>query len=504
MDDGAPVPLSGEGDVAAWLAGRSERVIETSCAQVFLAGAVAFKIKRPVDFGFLDFTTLDKRRWAVERELAFNGGSAPDIYRAVRAITRRPGGGFDFDGTGEVVEYALEMRRFDEAAVLSVQPDALDGDLADALGRAVARAHIAAPVRTAAAGIAYPIRSNAGLLRDLAPRLGAEEVDALIAATEAELAKQSPLLDARLAAGFVRRCHGDLHLGNILVEAGRPVLFDCIEFNDALSDIDILYDLAFLLMDLDFRGRRDAAVRVQSAWLDAAARSLPPQLWDGLAALPLMMSVRAAVRAHVSAHGGDLDASKAYLAAAIDHLSPASPALMAVGGRSGSGKSVFARHAAARLGPAPGAVILRTDEIRKRLLGAAAGAPLPPGAYAPEVTRRTYDALFELARSVLAAGRAAVLDATFLDAGLRARAAELARASGVALQGVWLEAPEAVLTARVAARRGDASDATVETLRAQLAQDPGRMDAWTVLDASGPPGTLVETWARVAKRQRPL
>jgi aminoglycoside phosphotransferase family enzyme/predicted kinase len=496
--------LSAAGDVRAWLAGRSARVIETSCAQVFLAGEVAFKIKRPVDFGFLDFTTLEARRWAVERELAFNSGSAPDIYRAVRSITRRPDGGFDFDGAGEVVEYALEMRRFDEDAVLSAQPGALDGELADALGRAVARAHAAAPVRFAAEGIVYPIRSNAALLRELAPRLGPDSVEALIAATDDELARRSPLLDARLATGFVRRCHGDLHLGNILLEAGRPVLFDCIEFNDALSDIDVLYDLAFLLMDLDFRGQRNAAVRVQSAWLDAAARTMPPQLWDGLAALPLMMSVRAAVRAHVSAHGGDMDASKAYLAAAIDHLSPAPPALLAVGGRSGSGKSVFARRAAARIGPAPGAVILRTDEIRKRLVGAAASEPLAPSAYAPAVTRRTYDALFEFAQVLLGAGRSVVLDATFLDAGLRKRAADLARGSGVSLQGIWLEAPQAVLTTRVVGRRGDASDATVETLRGQLARDPGQMDGWMTLDASGPPETVVETWARVAQGLRPL
>jgi aminoglycoside phosphotransferase family enzyme/predicted kinase len=491
-------------DVQAWLAGRSERVIETSCARLFLAGEVAFKIKRPVDFGFLDFTTLAKRRWAVERELAFNSGAAPDIYRAVRAITRRPDGGLEFDGEGEVVEYALEMRRFDEDAVLSAQPDALDGDLADALGRAVARVHAAAPVRLAAEGIAYPIRSNARLLRELAPRLGAEAVEGLVAATGAELERLSPLLDARLAAGFVRRCHGDLHLGNIFLEARRPVLFDCIEFNDALSDIDVLYDLAFLLMDLGFRERREAAVRVQSAYLDEAMRTMPPALCDGFAALPLMMSVRAAVRAHVSAHGGDADASKAYLAVAIDHLSPGPPALLAVGGRSGSGKSVFARQAAARLGPAPGAMILRTDEVRKRLVGAAAGQALPASAYDPEVTRRTYDALFSLARSLLDAGRAVALDATFLDPGLRARAADLARASGVPLQGIWLEAPETVLMARVAGRRDDASDATIETLRAQLAADPGPMDGWMRLDASGSPESVVESWARVAKGRRPL
>jgi len=495
--------LSDQAEVAAWLAGRSEGVIQTSCAQVFLAGDIAFKLKRPVDFGFLDFTTLERRRWALERELAFNAPAAPDIYRAVRKITRMKGGGLEFDGSGSVVDYVLEMRRFDETAVLSARPEALDGDLAEALGRTVAQAHVDAPLRPKAVGLPYPIGSNAALLRDLAPRLGAERVEALITATDAELARQGPLLEARRAAGFVRRCHADLHLGNILLEAGRPVLFDCIEFNDAISDIDVLYDLAFLLMDLDFRGRRDAAVRAISAYLDEAARTFPPTHWDGLAALPLMMSVRAAVRAHVSAHAGDLAAGSSYLDAALAHLSPAAPTLLAVGGRSGSGKSVFARLAAPRLGPAPGAVILRTDEVRKRLAGAAAHEPLPAAAYATDMTRRTYDAFFADAGRALAAGRSVVLDATFLDAGLRDRATKTARAAGVAFQGVWLEAPAGTLAARIAARRSDASDATVATLEGQLAVDPGPMD-WTVLDASGPPEGIAAAWARVAYSEADL
>jgi aminoglycoside phosphotransferase family enzyme/predicted kinase len=490
--------LSTPGEVADWFAARAERVMETSCAQVFLAGETAFKVKLPVDFGFLDFTTLEGRRWAIERELEFNRASAPDIYRAVRRITRKPGGGFELDGPGEVVEYALEMRRFDEDAVLSARPEALDGDLAEALGRTVARTHAAAPVRAVAEGLAYPIRSNAALLRGLADRLDADKVEALISATDAELAGRGPLLDVRRTAGFLRRCHGDLHLGNILLEDGRPVLFDCIEFNDALSDIDVLYDLAFLLMDLDFRERRDAAVRVQSAYLDEASRSFSPALWDGLAALPLMMSVRAAVRCHVSAHGGDLEASRAYLDAALAHLSPPSPTLLAVGGRSGTGKSVFARLAAPRLGPAPGAVILRTDEVRKRLAGAAANDPLPPSAYAPDMTARTYDALFDAAARALAAGRSVVLDATFLDPALRQRVAELGRDAGVALQRVWLDAPIEVLTARVAGRRGDASDATVETLKAHFDQAADPSD-WLIVDASGPPAKIVETWAGVSE-----
>jgi aminoglycoside phosphotransferase family enzyme/predicted kinase len=489
-----------EAEVAAWFAGRADRSFETACARIFLAGDTAFKVKRRVELGYLDYSTPDLRLWALERELAFNQAAASDIYRAVRRVTRAPAGGLELDGPGPVVEHVLEMRRFDEDAVLSAQPWALDGALAEALGRTVAQAHAAAPLRPLGGGgkaLKYTIESNAHLIRELAPQLGHERVEALLAATDAEYVRREALLDARRDLGFARRCHADLHLGNILLEHGRPVLFDCIEFNDVLSEIDVYYDLAFLLMDLDFRRRRDGAVRVLSAYLDGAARAFPEGLWEGLAALPLMLSVRAGVRTHVCAHSGDLAGSAAYLDAALAHLSPAPPSLLAVGGRSGSGKSSFARLVAPGLGASPGAVILRSDEVRKRLAGAAADAGLPDAAYGPGTDGPVYDALFAEAGRALAAGCAVALDATFLHPDLRARAAAVARAAGVPFQGVWLEAPPQVLATRVAARRGDASDATLATLHSQLAADAGPLD-WTVVDATGPVEDAAEAWTRAA------
>ena len=322
-----------EAEITAWLKGRSERSIETACARIFLAGEVAWKLKRNVDLGYVDFSTREKRKWALDRELAFNKTAAPDIYRAVRTITREADGSLAFEGAGKPLEYALEMRRFDDGAVLSADPSAIDGEMADALGRTIAGFHAAAPMRPngGLSALEWTINSNAGLLRDLKGQLGEDRVETMVAATFAELERQRPLLAARTKAGFARRCHGDLHLANILIEDGAPVLFDCIEFNDLLSDLDIQYDLAFLLMDLDFRGRRDAGVRVLSAYMDQAARSFGPMLWEGLAALPLMMAVRAGVRAHVSMHAGDVELSKAYVDAAIAHLSP--PSADAGGGR---------------------------------------------------------------------------------------------------------------------------------------------------------------------------
>jgi aminoglycoside phosphotransferase family enzyme/predicted kinase len=474
-------------EVQRWLAAQSDRVIETSCAWVFLNGERALKVKQPVDYGFLDFSTTEKRRWALDRELAFNRITAPDIYRTVRRITR-DGDGLAFDGEGETVDYALEMRAFDPAAVLSEQPQRVDGALAEQLGRMIARFQAQAPARPDGGGVkalGYTIRTNAANLRALAPKLGARAVEDLIAASDAAFAASSPLLERRRAEGFARRCHGDLHLGNILLEHGRPILFDCIEFNDLLSEIDVLYDVAFLIMDLGFRGRAEAANRVLNAYLDEAARGFAPDLWDGLAALPLMLSARASVRTHVTAYQDDLASARRYLAAAGRLLSPTAPTLTAIGGLSGTGKTTLARRVAPRLGAAPGAVILRSDEIRKRLASVGALDHLPRDAYTPQASARVYHEMLRLARRVLSAGRSVVLDAVFLKPEERTAAAALARERAAPFLAVWLEGRPDQLRERLAARTEDASDAGPAVLDEQLAHDPGSID-WEKLDAADP------------------
>ena len=476
-------PLAPEIDV--WLrAGAGggvacDGVIETSISWIYLYPDRALKLKKPLDLGFLDFSTLKKRRWACERELAFNAATAPDIYRRVHAIARDATGALALGGVGAAVEWALEMRRFDEGATLNNRLSEIHGAFAEALGRKVARFHAAAAsgrVGGGAAGLNFVLRSNADLLRRAAPHLGAESVERLLASTEAAFAAVAPLLDRRLDQGFTRCCHGDLHLGNILLENAEPVLFDCIEFSDRLREIDVLYDVAFLMMDLGFRGARGAANRVLNGWLDEAARRFDVDQWEGLAAISLFQSVRASVRAHVSGLEGRHDEARRYLAAAQGHLSPSIPRLVAVGGLSGSGKSTLARALAPDLGAAPGAVVLRSDEIRKRLWRVAPTDRLPPSAYTAEAGDLVYRELYGNAAACLRAGRAVIVDAVFLRPQERRRVEAVAGDLGVDFEGIWLEAPPATLRERIEGRAGDASDADARVLDLQLAQDPGNID----------------------------
>jgi uncharacterized protein len=288
-------------------------------------------------------------------------------------------------------------------------------------------------------------------------------------------------------SGRIRRCHGDLHLRNICLVEGAPTLFDGIEFNDDISVIDVLYDLAFLLMDLEHRGHRDRANEVFNRYMalgDDVA---------GLAALPLFLACRAMIRAHttIAAANAQPEAGqreplesegRAYLDLACTFLEPCPAQLLAIGGLSGTGKSTVAGKIAPSLGRAPGALVLRSDVIRKRLFGVAPETRLDPAAYSRDVSGRVYESIGEKAAVGLAAGHCVIADAVFAREHERMAIAEIGRSSGVRVTGIWLEAPVAVLESRVAARRNDASDAGPEVVRSQRAYDLGVMD-WRRVDA---------------------
>jgi aminoglycoside phosphotransferase family enzyme/predicted kinase len=466
-------------EVAAWLTARADRAIETSCAEVYLGGDHAWKIKRPVNYGYLDFSTLEKREQAIRRELELNRRYSGDLYRAVRRVTRETNGQLAIDGSGEAIEWLLEMHRFDPAAVLSERSYAIDASLAEEIGRLLGRMHLAAKVagENDLGAYGYTVDSNVEPLRRACPPFERDKVERIISATQASRAAIAPLLEQRRREGFFRECHGDLHLGNLLLADGKPTPFDCIEFSDVLARMDVAYDAAFTLMDLVVRGRPEAASRVLNAWLDETARGFPPSLWDGLAALPQFLCIRACIRAHVTAAQGDADGAQKYLAAAEAFLTPPAIKLTAIGGRSGTGKTWRAARLAGET--PPGAVVLRTDLIRKRLCNVQPLERLPDAAYTPEVDENVYAEMFAAAGRVLATGWPVILDAVFLDPVRRGHAEVVAERCNVPFDGIWLEAPAALLRARVAARKGDASDADLAVLERQLARDAGPV-TWRV------------------------
>jgi len=479
--------------------------IDTHISTLFLVGERVFKLKKAVHLPFLDFTTLAARHAACEAELAINRRTAPDLYLRVAAITREADGRLAFDGAGAVEEWVVAMRRFDQSTLFDRLSDAgrLDTDLIDGLTDAVAACHAAAPIRTdkgGRAGIARVADSNRAALLSASPAiLDQAEIDALDSATRAALDRLSPLLEARRESGLVRACHGDLHLGNICLVDGRPTLFDAIEFSDDYSCIDLLYDLAFLLMDLDHRGQRGLACRVMNRYLDRTGD------YDGIAALPLFLSLRAAVRALVLATTavatGDPTTrerlktdARTYLAAARAYLISPPPRLIAVGGLSGSGKSRLGRDLAPLLG-VPGAVVVRSDAMRKQLLGVPPDHRLGPEGYDEAVTDRTYRAVEQTCARLLAAGIPAIADAVFAKPDQRAAIEAVATAATLPFAGFWLEVAPEIAAARIVARRPDVSDATPEILLRQLTYPTGPI-AWTRIDSGqDKPATLASARA---------
>lgn len=466
--------------------------IDTHGAAVFLAGPFAYKVKRAVLFPFMDFSTLEKRRAACAAEVEISGAAAPGLYLGVVPIVRRAGG-LHLGGAGEVVEHAVKMRRFDTRLTLDkvAGRGELTGDLVRALAAAVSAAHAAAPVRhgvDSAARLAGYLADNTREFA-AAPDLFAPDSAARLARlSQAALGRVAPLLAARSAAGFVRRCHGDMHLRNIVLMDGRPVLFDAIEFNDDIATCDVLYDLAFLLMDLWQQGLDAAANAILNRYLWTGAEAHI----EGLAALPLFLSLRAGIRAKVEAAGlahlagaardeGRARVRRAF-AQALAFLdpqgAPGRPTLVAVGGLSGSGKSTWAQAHAPGIGRdhAPGAVILRSDIERKRLFAVAETQKLPPQAYAPQVGEQVYGRLRGLAGRVLATGYSVIVDAVHARPDERAAIEQTAREAGADFVGVWLDVPEGELIRRVEARSGDASDADAGVVRRQLAYDLGQID----------------------------
>jgi aminoglycoside phosphotransferase family enzyme/predicted kinase len=454
---------------------------ETHGAMVFLAGERAYKLKRAVKFPYMDYSTVELRRQMCERELAVNRRTAPDLYLEVRPIVRdrvRLRFGHS-DESGEAIDWLVVMRRFDQRALLEDlrRSGGLTPQLMRLTAETVAHFHSKAEQTVdfgGEAGMRAVIDGNVAILRSkLGHPFGAHRVAEYERMALHVLDRVAALLEQRRRSGHVRRCHGDLHLNNICLLDGHPVLFDAIEFDDRFASIDVLYDLAFLLMDLDQHGLRGLANTVLNRYLEVSGQH------QGLAALPLFMSCRAAIRAHTTQARAETchdEALKSQLIndaiglldRAVEYLADTRSRLIAVGGVSGTGKSTLAYALAPFVGRAPGAVVVRSDVVRKQLRGVAETVHLPPQAYTPAFNRTVYERMVQLATDALTAGYCVMADAVYGSDDERMAIAEAAHLAGASFDGVWLEGPQDLLTRRITERCGDASDATPDVLKAQL------------------------------------
>jgi len=458
--------------------------VETHISWVFLAGEYAYKFKKPLDLGFLDFRDRERRVHYCREELRLNGRLAPDLYLEVVGA-RCTSQGCSIGSLEEDAEPAVRMRRFPAEAQLDrlLEAGRLDATALETF--AVTLAEFQRSLRPAsrkdgygdAAAVARPALANFEAIRADALDAGNQASLAKLAEwTRARAANLAPRFEARLDAGLVREGHGDLHLSNLVMLDGRIAAFDGIEFDPALRWIDLQSEVAFLLMDLEARGRRDLGWRFYNAWLAAFGD------YDGVALLPWYLVYRHLVRAKIAAirlgqsgiSTADAEQARERMARhvrfAATHAEPATPRLILMHGASGSGKSYLAR----RLAPHLPAVWVRSDAERKRIHGleptAETSADLGAGLYAAAASARTYARLAEIARTALSAGFSVVIDAAFLESERREAFLELGLEQGAVPMVLACQAPPDVLRQRVATRRGDPSDAGLEVLEAQLSR----------------------------------
>lgn len=473
---------------------RAPQRIDTHISVVFLTEDRAYKIKRALRTAYLDYRDLDARKRGSEREVALNRRTAPEIYLRAVPLTRETGGGLAIGGDGDVVEWLVEMNRFDPRATFDVlaQTGALESCSLVKLADQVARLHREAPVVDASefpAMVDRIIDSNAVELAENGEALFGADAIAELTRRHRDLSRSlAPTIVERARNAYVRECHGDLHLGNICLFEGQPRIFDAIEFNEDFNRIDTLYDLGFLLMDLAARGHAGAANLVFNRYMFRLSD------FSGLRILPFYQSIRAAIRAHVTAKAGEqqsaresrrhsVDLARGYFETAVSFLADQQPRLVAIGGYSGTGKTTLANRLAPDLHSAPGAVVLSSDLTRKRHFAVEPESRLGPRMYSREVSREIYREICEHAGRALSEGRSVIADATFMTAQTRADIEDVAASLSVRFDGYWLTGNRDELVRRVAARRQGASDATPRVLEAQLDDGPGDLH-WRSVDTT--------------------
>ena len=470
--------------------------IDTHGAIVFLAGSKVYKLKRAVRLPYLDFSTIDKRAAACRNELKRNALAATGIYIDVVPITRENDRALKIGGQSEPVDWVVVMNRFQQDDLLANMATAntVDVSMMDPLAETIAAYHARAQQCLDCDGDDIAARVITQLVTTLSHEtdtFGLDETQKFSAGLVHQINHHSRLLKTRSKLGFVRLCHGDLHLRNIVLNDGKPELFDALEFNDKLATTDVLYDLAFLLMDLWHRNLKSHANRCFNSYVSSGMQAAE---LSGISLLPLFMAMRAAIRAVVSVdkmtvasdEGDDVAQAeaRAYFSLANDLLRTSKPVLVAVGGCSGTGKSTLAASMAPALGHAPGALHLRSDVERKRMMRAPVHKKLPRQAYTSEFSQNVYRRLCSRAEQALRAGHTVIVDAVFLEPIHRRWVEQVAARCGCSFLGLWLEADQNLLIERVTQRQFDASDADGDIVRRQVTGG-SRNTCWSHIDASG-------------------
>jgi aminoglycoside phosphotransferase family enzyme/predicted kinase len=456
------------------------QLIQTHVSYVLLTGDYAYKLKKPVNFGFLDYSTLEKRQHFCQQEFRLNERGAGELYLEVLPVTLE-GEKYHLGGTGEAVEYALKMRQFPQEALFSelFTQNKLNETHLEELGRVVAEYHAQAQTNDHIRSFGEVSQVRLAIDQNYEQTLkyiGAPQTQERFAQTKAytdNFFDQRPeLFASRIVNNYIRECHGDLHLRNIARWQDKIMLFDCIEFNEAFRFVDVMYDVAFTVMDIEAKGRKDLG----NAFLNTYAEQTGD--WEGLQVLPLYLSRQAYVRAKVTSFLLDdpnvptsvkEEAGKtasAYYYQAWDYTIPKQGKVILMSGLSGSGKSTTARYLARKLG----AVHLRSDAVRKHL----AGIPLLERGgdeiYTPEMTQKTYDRLLRLGISLANQGWCIILDAKYDRQHLRQEVITQTQQNQLPLQIIHCTAPIEVLQERLVNRTGDIADATADLLVSQIKQ----------------------------------
>ena len=458
----------------------SVRLIETHISWVFLTGQYAYKIKKPVNFGFLDFSTLEKRRFYCQEELRLNQRLAKDWYLDVVPITGNPDHP-KMNGKGAAIEYAVKMRQFPSAQTLteSAESGQLGAGEIDQITEIVVDFHDGIEKADALSpygdshGIKHWFDENFDHIKPLLDdKQQLLQLEVIKAWSQDEWANKALLMQQRRQQGYVRECHGDLHLGNMTLINGRVVLFDCIEFNPMLRWIDVVSEVAFLVMDLVHLGYDGYAYRFLNRYLQHTGD------YHGLALLRYYLVYRALVRAKVVllrvAQNPDAvicaqaRSEYAIFANLAERFTKANRTVLIIThGFSGSGKSTYASQLAEQIG----AMQIRSDLERKRLFGYSAQATtnsgIDSGVYTKEAGEKTYNHLAELAKVVLDAGFSVIIDAAFLKSGQRDLFRQLANECKVKFTIIAFQATEETLCERIRQRQNDVSEATVNVLYQQ-------------------------------------